>query len=257
MSVRRLLWRTSYQLLAKRVPTPDWAFMNYGYVPTVADGSPPMAPSDEPNRFCIQLYLHALDGTDLAGKDVLEVGSGRGGGALYICRNLGPRSVTGLDFSEEAVRLCNRYRRAPGLTFVRGDALSMPFPDGAFDAVINIESSHCYEDMDRFLSEVHRVLRPGGRFFFADLRSRDGAQRLSDQFNASDLILENQTDITPNVLAALELDSMRKQGLIAELIPRMMHRPVRAFAGIDGTLNHKRLKSGAYRYLSARLVKVG
>lgn len=256
MAMRRRLWRTSYQLLARRVPTPDWEFMNYGYASTAADVDlQPLKPSDESNRFCIQLYLHTIGGTDLAGTDVLEVGSGRGGGASYLCRELRPRTVTGLDFSEEAVKLSNRYRRVQGLEFVWGDALEMPLPDEAFDVVINIESSHCYEDMDTFLSEVHRVLRPGGRFFFADLRSREGAERLTDQLESCQLTLESQTDITPNVLAALELDSTRKQALIEELIPRLMHRPIRAFAGIEGSLNHRRLKTGAYRYVSARLVK--
>ena len=254
--MRRQLWRTSYQLLAKRVPTPDWEFMNYGYASTGADVDfPPLEPSEEPNRFCIQLYLHTIGGTDLEGRDVLEVGSGRGGGASYLCRELGPRTVTGLDFSEGAVQLSNRFRRVPRLEFVWGDALAMPFPEEAFDVVINIESSHCYEDMDIFLAEVYRVLRPGGRFFFADLRSREGAERLINQLESCELTLESQTDITPNVLAALELDSARKQALIEELIPRLMHRPIRAFAGIEGSLNHRRLKSGAYRYLSARLVK--
>jgi SAM-dependent methyltransferase len=256
MPMRRLVWRTCYGLLAKQVPTPDWAFMNYGYAPTVSGiKQPPMALSDEQNRLCIQLYLHAVDGTDLAGKDVLEVGSGRGGGAFFISRQLRPRTMTGLDFSQEAVRLCNRHRRAPGLTFVWGDALSMPFPDASFDAVVNIESSHCYEDMDRFLSEVHRVLRPSGQFFFADLRSRDGAQHLRDQLDSCGLTVERQLDITPNVLAALKLDSVRRLGLIEALIPRMFHRPFRAFAGIEGTLNYRRLESGAWRYISAHLIK--
>jgi ubiquinone/menaquinone biosynthesis C-methylase UbiE len=49
----------------------------------------------------------------------------------------------------------------------------MPFPDASFDAVINVESSHCYPSMGRFLSEVHRVLRPRGSLLFADLRTSD------------------------------------------------------------------------------------
>jgi len=174
MAIRRFLWRACYEALARRVSTPDWAFMNYGYAPATAVDVPPLRSSDERDRLCIQLYLHAIDHSDLQDKDVLEVGSGRGGGAFFICRYLQPRSITGLDFSPEAVNLCNRHRLAPGLGFVCGDAQSMPFPASSFDAVVNIESSHCYESMDTFLSEVCRVLRPGGRFFFADLRSRDG-----------------------------------------------------------------------------------
>ena len=49
-----------------------------------------------------------------------------------------------------------------GLDFVHGDAESLPFSDGSFDAVINVEASHAYPRLTRFLEEVVRVLRPGG-----------------------------------------------------------------------------------------------
>ena len=259
MSVRRFIWRACYGALAKRVPAPDWAFMNYGYADPAADADaiPHLMPSDERDRLCIQLYLHAIDHSDLRGKDVLEVGSGRGGGSSFISRYLEPRAMTGMDFSPAAVELSNRYRHGPGLTFVRGDAQSMPFPASSFDAVVNIESSHCYESMDAFLAEVSRVLRPGGRFFFADLRSLDGVATLQEQFDASGLTVEKQTDITTNVLTALRLDSARKLRLIDALIPRLVHLPFRAFAGIEGTRNYARFESGKSRYLSAQLVRAG
>jgi ubiquinone/menaquinone biosynthesis C-methylase UbiE len=162
MRARQLAWRVCYGLLASRVPSPDWAFMNYGYAPLEPGPTLPLAASDEPDRLCIQLYQHVVEAAAVQDKDVLEVGSGRGGGASYMSRYLRPRTVTGLDLSQEAVDLCNRHRQAPGLTFTCGDAQSMPFPAGSFDAVVNIESSHCYPSMDTFLAEVHRVLRPGG-----------------------------------------------------------------------------------------------
>jgi hypothetical protein len=91
MAVRRFVWRACYEALAKRVPTPDWAFMNYGYAPAAVDvDTPPLRSSDEHDRLCIQLYRHAIDHFDLRDKDVLEVGSGRGGGASFISRYLQP-----------------------------------------------------------------------------------------------------------------------------------------------------------------------
>ena len=257
MAVRRFVWRACYGALAKRVSTPDWAFMNYGYAPATVDVDvPPLRSSDERDRLCIQLYIHAIDHSDLRDRDVLEVGSGRGGGALFISRYLQPRSMTGLDFSQEAVDLCKRHRLAAGLGFVCGDALSMPFSASYFDAVVNFESSHCYESMDTFLSEVRRVLRPGGRVFFADLRSVDGVNTLREQFNASGLTVEKLTDITTNVVTALQLDNARKLELIDALIPRVFHWPFRVFAGIAGTRNYERLESGKLRYLSAQLAKI-
>ena len=158
----RFAWRLCYGLLASRVPSPDWAFMNYGFAPLEPGPALPLAASDEPDRHCIQLYQHVVGAVAVQDLDVLEVGSGRGGGAFYVSRYLRPRSVTGLDLSPEAVDLCNRHRKAPGLVFTRGDAQAMPFPDDSFDAVVNVESSHCYPSMDAFLAEVDRVLRPGG-----------------------------------------------------------------------------------------------
>src|SRR3954447_13211283 len=122
MGLRQLAWRACYELLAARVRRPEWAFMNYGYAP-VADGSgPALDPADEPDRFCIQLYAHTLEGVDVADRDVLEVGSGGrgrgvggggGGGAWWMSRSLGPRSTTGVDFSSAAVALCRRDRTGP------------------------------------------------------------------------------------------------------------------------------------------------
>lgn len=186
---------------------------------------------------------------------MLEVGCGRGGGSSYLRRYGSPRSVTGLDFSAEAVALCRRTRQAPGLTSVRGDAQAMPFPGSSFDVVVNIESSHCYSAMAAFLAEVHRVLRPGGTFCFADLRSRRRAGTLRAQLAGSAMVVVEQTDITANVLAALRLDNERKLRLIKTMIPRPVHAPFRAFAGIEGTTNYIGFASGRMQYLSARLTK--
>lgn len=74
------------------------------------------------------------------------------------------------------------------------------------------------------------MLRPGGRFFFADLRSMDSVTTLREQFNACGLKVEMETDITTNVLTALRLDNARKLELIDAWIPRVFHRPFGVFA---------------------------
>lgn len=144
-------------------------FFNFGY-----EEDPPMAlplsESDEPNRYCIQLYHQTASQVDLTGKEVLEVSCGAGGGASYIARNLGPASYTGLDLNPASIDLCRAKHRLPGLQFVQGDAQNLPFPDESFDAVVNVEASHQYPDFRGFLAEVARVLRPGGHFLYTDSR---------------------------------------------------------------------------------------
>jgi SAM-dependent methyltransferase len=251
MGVRGIAWRLCYELLASRVPKAEWAFMNYGYA--TPEAAPTLAAADEPDRLCIQLYHHVATQVPIAGADVLEVGSGRGGGASYVSRYLGPRSVTGVDFSRQAVALSTRDRRGPALRFVHGDAQALPFEDRSFDVVVNVESSHCYPSMSAFLTEVHRVLRPGGHLVWADLRDADDVERLRRHMAESPLTLVQERDITDHVLEALRVDNGRKLELIRTWIPRPVHGLFRQFAGVEGTRNYEGFRTRRVRYLSALL----
>ena len=94
------------------------------------------------------------------GREVLEVGSGRGGGASFVARYLRPSRVVGVDVSPQSVAFCRARHSAPGLSFEVGNAEQLGFAAASFDAILNVESSHCYGDMGAFVREVRRVLRP-------------------------------------------------------------------------------------------------
>src|SRR5688572_24776822 len=89
-ALRRMLWRWWYSKLARDVVTDRWTFMNYGFAAENDGGRPSLDPSDEPDRLCIQLYEHVAGPANLTGAEVLEVGSGRGGGASYLARRHAP-----------------------------------------------------------------------------------------------------------------------------------------------------------------------
>src|SRR4030065_305528 len=175
--IKKLLWRWWYEFLAGLHRTGDWSFMNYGYAAIPAD---PIAldSADESNRYSVQLYHAVIDGVNLANRRVLEIGSGRGGGAAFIKHYHKPAAMVGLDFSAKAVALCNEVYNIQGLSFVQGDAEDLPFDDNAFDAVINVESSHCYGSVDAFLRQVRRVRRPGGYFLYSDFRDLDKVEKM-------------------------------------------------------------------------------
>lgn len=252
--LRQQAWRLCYELLGARVRQPAWTFINYGFAPVDPAAPPlPLDPVDEPDRYGVQLYAHALDGLDLAGADVLEVGCGRGGGASWVARRLGPRTTTGVDLAASAVRLCRRLRSGPGLRFVRGDALALPFADASFDVVLNVESSHCYPSTEAFVAEVHRVLRPGGTFAWADFRPVDDVAATRAALRSTGLVPVREADVTAEVLHALHLDDARRAELVDSWIPRVVRPLFRPFAALDGTRTHERFATGATRYLSAQL----
>jgi arsenite methyltransferase len=105
------------------------------------------------------------------GDRLLDVASGAGTSALLAAREFGC-VVAGVDYGEESVRSAQRAADAAGLCdrvgFVVGDAESLPFADGEFDAVL-CECSLCtFPDQRRAVAEMRRVLRPGGRLALSD-----------------------------------------------------------------------------------------
>jgi SAM-dependent methyltransferase len=248
---KRLLWRAWYQFLAARYPDPRWTFMNYGYrAPDAFAAQPPLVleVADEDNRSCIQLYDLVARGAPVAGRDVLEVGCGRGGGAHYVARKLDPRRVVAVYLSPRAVALCRQRFPHPRLSFEVGDAERLPFAAGSFDVVLNVESSHCYGRFDAFLAEVRRVLRPGGHFLYADFRPREELDGWRASLLAAGFTILAERDLRPGVLAALDADDGDKRDLIARLIDRPLAGIFGEFAALQGSELNAALRRGDFGY---------
>ncbi|WP_394849585.1 methyltransferase domain-containing protein [Pendulispora brunnea] len=156
-----------------------------------------------------QLYFYTFNKIPrVAGqvRKVLEVGSGTGAGLNFISRLEAGSEFVGLDISQKAVARANGTFARPGaLSFVHGDAERLPFPDGEFDAVINVESSHNYPNLGKFIAEVARVLRPGGYFSHVDMYStqrREAMNQCKTQTKDRLVWLEEE-DVTDHVKASI------------------------------------------------------
>jgi hypothetical protein len=114
--LKKPLWRTWYNYLARSHRAPEWTFMNYGYA-TPGENMLRLAETDEPDRHWIQLYHHVAGAVDLENCRVLEVGSGRGGGASFIKRYLRPASMIGVDLSKDAIDLSANGTGSTGSSF--------------------------------------------------------------------------------------------------------------------------------------------
>jgi ubiquinone/menaquinone biosynthesis C-methylase UbiE len=104
----------------------------------------------------------------VAGKDVLEVGSGAGQCSRWI-RAQGGRAV-GLDLSHRQLQHGRRLDAATGVAVpsVLGTATRLPFADASFDVVFSsFGALQFVADIDDAVAETARVLRPGGRFAFS------------------------------------------------------------------------------------------
>jgi len=102
---------------------------------------------------------------------VLDVATGTGDMALELARYTG--SVVGLDLCQEMISRGQIKAEKRGLEkrvdFIVGDALGLPFSDNSFDCALNGFALRNVADINVFLTELHRVVKPGGRVVCLEL----------------------------------------------------------------------------------------
>jgi ubiquinone/menaquinone biosynthesis C-methylase UbiE len=94
------------------------------------------------------------------GKTVLDVGCGAGIGLGYLVRK-GAKSVVGIDYSMENLRIAKHYYNNRKIKIIQSDAHKMPFKDNYFDVITAMQVIQ-YLSIDRFLSECRRIFKRDG-----------------------------------------------------------------------------------------------
>lgn len=148
------------------------------------------------------------------GQKVLDLCCGQG--SLTALASQAGAQVAGLDFSPQMLALATAA--APDVEFLKGDAAAMPFDDGIFDAVVcNFGIMHL-PDQPKALSEINRVLKPGGKFVMATwvgpeaspaFRAVFGAIKAHADFSAAppqpDLFAFANPDVAKDMMAGANL----------------------------------------------------
>ncbi len=230
-------------------------FLNYGYV---SDGKPEYAVIELPphyiNRNSAMLVVELIGDCAVEDRRVLDVGCGRGGTVHLLISFFGPVSVTGLDVSPAAIAFCKAAHKDPRVRFFEGDAESLPFEDGSFDIVTNVESSHSYPNVQRFYAEVHRVLVPGGYFLYTDALAVRQMINAIGYLEHIGFVMERDRDITANVLRSCdEIASSRMQAFSDRNDQGLMQN----FLGTPGSQVYEEMRSGRWTYRILKLRKRG
>jgi demethylmenaquinone methyltransferase/2-methoxy-6-polyprenyl-1,4-benzoquinol methylase len=100
-------------------------------------------------------------------KQILDVATGTGDMAIISYKLLKPEKITGIDISEQMLNLGRKKVEKEGLNSVielqKGDSETINFADNSFDAVTVAFGVRNFEDLEKGLKEMLRVLRPGGK----------------------------------------------------------------------------------------------
>jgi SAM-dependent methyltransferase len=247
-------WHSFYDLLSRRLEDVGVAdssfFLNYGYLPT--DSNNESAFAIRPGTFnanSVRLVFEVIGSIDLNDRTIVEIGCGRGGNSALVAEKFsGP--VIGIDMSGEAIAFCRKTHTSHSIDFEVGDALNIPLDDGSCDAVVNVESSHSYGNLPRFLTEVRRICRPGAWFLHTDFLSPEDWDQVRMRLKALGFSTENDRDITANVLASRDQASNNWAEVYGDGNARVAN-----FLALPGSAIYEQLRAGLleYRILRSQL----
>lgn len=104
---------------------------------------------------------------------IMDVATGTGDFAILACRALQPEHLIGTDISEGMMNVGREKVKKAGLSgkisFAREDCTSLSFADHSFDAITVAFGIRNFDDLDKGLSEMCRVLKPGGHLVILEL----------------------------------------------------------------------------------------
>ncbi len=137
-----------------------------------------LAPLDQFHTRGMAATVELAAAAGIAAQDtVLDVGSGLGGPSRYLAAAFGC-TVVGIDLTPSFVEAATMLSELTGLTdtvrYQCADALAMPFADASFDVAWSQHVAMNIADRPRLYAEIHRVLKPGGRFAVYDVVAGSG-----------------------------------------------------------------------------------
>lgn len=244
-----------YSMMANHDDMKLLRFMNYGFVPDNESERLTLDDSDEMFRTQIHLYDYLARQVKLEGRNVLEVGCGRAGGASYVAGRFSPKTYTGVDVAKGSIRQGTRNNRHSNLSLLVGCAESLPFREGSFDVILNVESCHRYSPIESFLAGARRVLVPDGYLVLTDFRDLIGVDYLRRALAASGLVMLDEKNITRNVFEALRRDSRWRMEAIMSFAPEEMWPSLREYGAAQGSWLYRAFENGDAKYMSYVLQK--
>ena len=146
---------------------------------------------------------------------ILDVGTGTALIPIELCRRLQTGRVRAIDLAAEMLKLARANIARAGLTARIEpeliDAKTLPYPDASFDWVISNSIIHHIPDPSLCLSEMRRVLKPGGLLFVRDLFRPDSAEAIEHivQTYAGGDSARQQQLFRQSLHAALTVEEMR------------------------------------------------
>lgn len=156
------------------------------------------------HKFWGALRLLEEIGAEESPVQILEIGCGVGITSEYIAARFPKAHLTAVDLDEEKLQEAKESESRGGIDYQMVDATAMPFGENSFDTCFAFLTFHHIQDYRNAFSEIHRVLKPGGKFYIFDVATRyvNVVHPLSPWWRMEDMTVFDKTEIESALRAA-------------------------------------------------------
>lgn len=144
-------------------------------------------PGTDPDSEMLHYHRYLAATGLVRGKQVLDIASGEGFGSWFLAQSAA--EVTGVDISAAAVAHATRRYGHDSLRYFQGDCRAIPLPDASVDVVVSFETLEHISEHEVFMTEIQRVLRPGGVLLIStpDLEGYNASMDVPNAFHEREL----------------------------------------------------------------------
>lgn len=197
--ILKLIKFSSYILILR-----NWkhsGFMNLGYVGITFPFE--LDDVDIENKKNIALYVKALEHKNHSFKNILEIGSGLGGGCYVLQKYYNYKDITGTDFLKINTHYYTKQKKYKRIKFITIPAEEIQKLQLKYELIISIEAGLFFNNWDSFINNIKDVLAENGQFIYEDLVITKDIQLIEYKMASANLKIIHSENITNGVLQSM------------------------------------------------------
>jgi len=250
-----IFWESFYKVIGLFFPqSKEILFMNWGYDFDI-DGDKLHNLDKYKEDMYYQTIDNALDNN--AVKNVLEVGCGNGGGLTMLALKCPNIQFTGVDLNDNSIKRIKQMRLNNVTSFVDSAELLTNCENNFYDVVLNVESSHCYNNVSEFYKQVYNKLKPNGIFVYSDYSTTQSWDLIEKDILSKGFQLVSRRDVTNNVCSASRKMSVYYENSFKYVrnLP-LLNNIFNNFSNNPKSTSYQRFATGKYKYMTYKFKKI-